>query len=398
MIPLDQTPCGIWKTGRFHNDELRHRERDLWIQGDENVVLRRSSVTILGVVDCFQAWSAENWTMLLLTPRTCNVDKGIYKDGSRVVDREFLVAFSGITDLGTRRVIQQWNILANHSEMLLSERDALLQPEVHDLLLVDDSKYTKSKRYFWAMNMLREIDSDIAAVISQLRGFMDFSDNSLLHKYYPLPKGKMSEEREKIVVQTLGILREDLVNLQGRFKGQREIAIALRDGMFNASAFMETRASTRLGENIKLLTFVSIFYLPLSFTMSIWSINNGALAHVDIMIGVAITLAVITYIIVFNLNNIVFLISKTIKKLKARSIKHMKANGDEKWKRRGDELTETVFANEKNAMPSSWRFVQYVWLLVWKWFTAIATRPWNGLKQICERLVKKKVEQTQQSV
>ncbi|CAD6445772.1 b08116a8-e3e5-428c-bf08-08a0eff7e653 [Sclerotinia trifoliorum] len=253
----------------------------------------------------------------------------------------------------------------NHFEMLLSGRDALLQPEVHDLLLVDDSKYTKSKHYFWAINILREIDSDIAAVISQLRGFMDFSETSLLHRYYPLPNGEMSEDREKIVVRTLTILLEDLLNLQARFKGQREIAIALRDGMFNASAVMETRASTRLGENINLLTFVRLFYLPLSFTMSLWSINNSALAHVDIVTGVTIILA---------------------------------ANGDEKWKRRGDDLTETVFANEQNGMPSSWYVVQYVCILVWKWFTAIVTRSWQGVKQIYERLVNKKAEQTQQRV
>lgn len=35
--------------------------------------------------------------------------------------------------------------------------------------------------------------------------------------------------------------------------------------LFNASAVMESRMSTRLGENIKLLTLVSIFFLPLSF-------------------------------------------------------------------------------------------------------------------------------------
>jgi hypothetical protein len=31
---------------------------------------------------------------------------------------------------------------------------------------------------------------------------------------------------------------------------------------------IESRASTQLGENIKLLTFVSIFFLPLSFVMA----------------------------------------------------------------------------------------------------------------------------------
>src|SRR4051812_45042400 len=37
--------------------------------------------------------------------------------------------------------------------------------------------------------------------------------------------------------------------------------------LFSASGVMESRASTRLNENIKLLTFVSIFFLPLSFCM-----------------------------------------------------------------------------------------------------------------------------------
>lgn len=43
-------------------------------------------------------------------------------------------------------------------------------------------------------------------------------------------------------------------------------AKANKQQLFNASAVIESRASTRLGENVKLLTFVSIFFLPLAFT------------------------------------------------------------------------------------------------------------------------------------
>lgn len=35
--------------------------------------------------------------------------------------------------------------------------------------------------------------------------------------------------------------------------------------LFSASAVIETRAATYLGENIRLLAYVSIFYLPLAF-------------------------------------------------------------------------------------------------------------------------------------
>ena len=36
--------------------------------------------------------------------------------------------------------------------------------------------------------------------------------------------------------------------------------------LFTASGVVESRASTRLGEIVKLLTYVSIFYLPLTFS------------------------------------------------------------------------------------------------------------------------------------
>lgn len=116
----------------------------------------------------------------------------IYEDGEQVVDCEFIVAFSGIIDRSTRAVIRHWNDLVNYFEKLLSESDTLLEPELHRLLLVDDSKYSKPKRYFWALNILKEIERDIAAVVSQLEDFMDFSENSRLKTHFPLPGGKIS--------------------------------------------------------------------------------------------------------------------------------------------------------------------------------------------------------------
>ena len=35
--------------------------------------------------------------------------------------------------------------------------------------------------------------------------------------------------------------------------------------LFSASAVIETRAAAQLGENVRLLAYVSIFYLPLAF-------------------------------------------------------------------------------------------------------------------------------------
>jgi len=59
----------------------------------------------------------------------------------------------------------------------------------------------------------------------------------------------------------------EIDNIALKLQAKRIEALALRDGLFSASVVIESRAATRLGENIKLLTFVSIFFLPLSFCM-----------------------------------------------------------------------------------------------------------------------------------
>ncbi|TGO47117.1 hypothetical protein BOTNAR_0543g00040 [Botryotinia narcissicola] len=351
MIPADKGYSGIWKRGKFRNDKVRNWERV--IQGVENndLALRRSCVT----------WSPENWTVLLLTPVTTNIDTDLYEDGKQAVDREFLVAFSGIIDCSTRAVVHHWEVLANYFEKFLSESDTLLEPEFHDLLLVDDSKYSKSKKYFWALNILKEVESDVTAVISQLEGFMDFSKHSPLKKQFPLPEGRISTERERIVKKRLSVVKKYLIRLQSRFNGQRELAKDLRDG-------------------------------------SIWSINDSAIAHIVIMIGVAVFLGIITYFVVFNVDKIVFLSSQLIKKLEAGTIEHMKNNDNDVWKHRGAGLTEPALANEQNATPSSWRIPQYIWLLAWNWIIAVVAHILSPMRKFLKRSPKKKVEQTEQGV
>ncbi|TGO44512.1 hypothetical protein BCON_0505g00050 [Botryotinia convoluta] len=212
MIPANEYRRSIWKTGAFRNDYVRNCERVLNGVQNNRLVLRRSCVTIVGIINCLHKWSPENWTMLLLTPSTTKIYIDIYGDGGQAVDREFIVIFLGIIDSSTRAVFEE----------LLSESENLLEPQLHDLLLVDDSKYSKSKKYFWTLNILKEIESDIAAVISQLEGFMDFSEHSPLKKQFPLLDGRISTERETIVKKKLGALKEDLNRIERRFRDQRE--------------------------------------------------------------------------------------------------------------------------------------------------------------------------------
>lgn len=93
---------------------------------------------------------------------------------------------------------------------------------------------------------------------------------------------------------------------------------------------MEARAFTQLGENVKLLIFISIFFLPLGlcmvlastspsltllytltqpcFSQSIWSINE-TYSRQDYAI-VTTLVAVTTCLVTLNLNNLIFILHK----------------------------------------------------------------------------------------
>ncbi len=146
-----------------------------------------------------------------------------------------------------RMVIERWDRIAEYFSKLLGHRDTLSDPDAHDSLLFDDDSFSRSRKYFWAINYLAELDISISGNIVELEKFA-VGNNSL---------------REQL---------KQLYYLRERIRDQRDEAIALRDGLFSASGVMESRASTRLGENIKLLTFVSIFFLPLSFCMVSFSL------------------------------------------------------------------------------------------------------------------------------
>ena len=131
---------------------------------------------------------------------------------------------------------------------------------------------------------------------------------------------------------------------------------------------MESRASTRLNENIKLLTFVSIFFLPLSFCMvflsfanananltllqSVWSVNN-TIFSLKALVIVATLVGLSTYLLVFNLNNVVELCSRVYRKRKLLLIELMQKDLDKKWKETGQKFTSFQPKQEKRK-PSEW--------------------------------------------
>ncbi|THX22243.1 hypothetical protein D6D11_10641 [Aureobasidium pullulans] len=168
-------------------------------------------------------------------------------------------------------------------ESLVAVHTTIVNPEEHDRLLFDDEQFSRSRLYFWML-------SSLATFIHMMEETKLICER--LEKYvqelYP-DTSRLSEQETKALramephINSLGQAMKRAATLQERVK-------ALRDGLFNASAVLESRAANRLSENVKLLTY------------SLWS-TTDTFSWSGLKVAMVLS-AVITYLVTFNLNQL----------------------------------------------------------------------------------------------
>ena len=125
-----------------------------------------------------------------------------------------------LVEFTIRAVINRWLGITEYFAWLIGHRDALADPEIHDSLLFDDASFSRSRRYFWAINYLAELDESIAGNILQLERWI-----SLWPQHLTVGSNLNGE------VRSLPERLNELMALQLRLKALRQEAIALRDGV-----------------------------------------------------------------------------------------------------------------------------------------------------------------------
>jgi hypothetical protein len=120
-----------------------------------------------------------------------------------------------------RVVINRWAEVAEYFAWLIGHRDALADPDIHDSLLFDDASFSRSRRYFWAINYLAELDESIAGNILRLERWI-----AQWPEHLTVTSKEMHAE-----VKSLPERLNQLMVLQLRLKALRQEAIALRDGV-----------------------------------------------------------------------------------------------------------------------------------------------------------------------
>ena len=68
---------------------------------------------------------------------------------------------------GLERIADRWADFLSYFDYILDSGDVLMKPAEHDNLLFDDGAFSRSRRYFWAIDCLSEFELSITDNINQ---------------------------------------------------------------------------------------------------------------------------------------------------------------------------------------------------------------------------------------
>lgn len=68
---------------------------------------------------------------------------------------------------GLERISERWAAFQSFFDFILDGGDSLMKPREHDNLLFDDGAFSRSRRYFWAIDCLSEFEASISDNINQ---------------------------------------------------------------------------------------------------------------------------------------------------------------------------------------------------------------------------------------
>ena len=192
----------------------------------------------------------------------------------------------------------------------------MFKQAVRDRLLFEDDEFTFSRRYFWAHQTLGIMNEDIQEMI---RAYRDCFKERVWNGSDKIiwPGDENTSSRYANWRKRMSYLRKDIeyeLHQLEKIIQMNEIKMkeikSLRDNLFSGTSVLESRRSVmqatitvQQGHNIKLLTLVTIFFLPLTFVTSVFGMTN--MPPNDGFHAFGISTAIIcltTYLVIGSLN------------------------------------------------------------------------------------------------
>ncbi|KAI1626047.1 hypothetical protein EDD37DRAFT_656988 [Exophiala viscosa] len=194
---------------------------------------------------------------------------------------------------------------------------SIFDSALRDELLFENDKYTYSRRYFWASQTLGLLSNEIKAMIAAYKETFTDEVWSGEHKtLFPGTKEQSSRYNNwrKKLVHTRRQFEKEIIRLEEvliMFQQQQKDIRGLREWLFSGTSVLESREAVNMakitveqGYNIRLLTLVTLFYLPLTFVTSIYGMTN--MPTDDSYFPFALTcvgICIPTYLLILIVNN-----------------------------------------------------------------------------------------------
>ncbi|CAL8584361.1 hypothetical protein XPA_009963 [Xanthoria parietina] len=225
----------------------------------------------------------------------------------------FLITLRAEFKDAQKRLLEVYNRI---SDLVRMPANFMFNEAARDRLLFEDEDFTFSRRYFWAHQSLGIMNEDIQEMsLSYRKAFTDSvwdgsskliwpGDESVSSRYANWRK-RMRKLREDIESELHGLENIAAMNSEK----MKEIK-GLRDNLFSGTSVLESRRSVdqamitvQQGHNIKLLTLVTIFFLPLTFVTSVFGMTNMDPDEGFLHFGIVTTvICVPTYFLIGSLN------------------------------------------------------------------------------------------------
>ena len=201
------------------------------------------------------------------------------------------------------------------TKLITPPADFLFNDELRDLRLFEDPSFTYTRRYFWAHQTLGTMNDNIKVMIDAFEDtFTDEVWEGKSKTLWPLRGESPRNEFFKRRLRSLRLQFEREMNglrtLIKENNDRRNEIRGLRDQLFSGTSVLESRKSVELseltilqGHNIKLLTLVNMFFLPLTFVTSVFGMTNMPTAPHYWMFGITLaTICVPSYLLIGSMN------------------------------------------------------------------------------------------------
>jgi CorA-like Mg2+ transporter protein len=201
--------------------------------------------------------------------------------------------------VGLHHVLWRWQSAIEAVESEIKSSAQIVFLEDRSDLMADDPQFSLSKTYFWALQAYKLFEQTLLETIS---AWKTFRQDSLPRLRDP----RVTAEEWNTSVQDIDDAIEQLEAKVARIRKRIGEVKDLRTGLISASALFDSRTAVRQGENIRLLTYITILFFPLSFATSIFGMQimtPTSHAHTAFAISLP-SITIGTALLVFNLEHI----------------------------------------------------------------------------------------------